>query len=58
MKTCKWEWHKDDNYYDTECDEYFLFSEEVNMLKMSFYYCPNCGKPIECEGKILIEVKE
>jgi len=45
---CKWEYegHKyDDGYYETECDNAFIFIEggiEDNEMK----YCPYCGYEI------------
>jgi hypothetical protein len=42
---CKWT-YDDDGYYDTSCDNAFVFISD-GPLENDFKYCPYCGREIE-----------
>lgn len=43
MNKCKWEYNKQYDYHEAECDECYIDNHQVRC----FNYCPNCGKEIE-----------
>ena len=44
--TCKWEYDDIHDYYETECENAFVFIEGRN-TDNGFIYCPYCGRKIE-----------
>lgn len=43
---CRWSSIGSDNYYETECGEAFMLTENDNIKEAGFKYCTFCGKTI------------
>ena len=56
-KYCEWkyiknEYYDDENYYQTECDGDFYFTNDCDLRDdTQFKFCPYCGKPIKVKGE-------
>lgn len=43
---CIWTYQKDEGYYETNCEETFMFTEGVLIDQNHFMYCPYCSRKI------------